>query len=234
VSATRPWSRIEDEAIVSDYFDMFERELRGDPYSKTEHRRRLQKLLDDRTDGSIEYKHQNISAVLIELGQPYIDGYKPQRNYQELLFDVVADRLTSATSLLRLIGEQALQDAEVPAVERFVLNFERARLLHEGRDKLAADVEQVSVTRGDYEGFDVLSFEISGTERLIEVKTTTFGRMTPFFVSRNQVEVSDREKERYHVYRLFRFRDDPRFFSLRGSIRSNFELSPSQFRAALI
>jgi hypothetical protein len=35
---------------------------------------------------------------------------------------------------------------------------------------------QVSVTRGDHEGFDILSFESGGTERLVEVKTTGFGR----------------------------------------------------------
>lgn len=41
--------------------------------------------LKNRTEGSIEFKHQNISAVLIELGYPYIIGYKPAYNYQGLL-----------------------------------------------------------------------------------------------------------------------------------------------------
>ena len=59
------WTRLEVEAIVADYFDMLDQELRGQAFNKSEHRRRLKAVLDGRSDGSIEYKHQNISAVLL-------------------------------------------------------------------------------------------------------------------------------------------------------------------------
>lgn len=36
-----------------------------------------QSLLNGRTAGAIEFKHQNIRAILIEQGFPYIDGYEP-------------------------------------------------------------------------------------------------------------------------------------------------------------
>jgi len=201
-SLRRDWSQFEVEAIVADYFDMLGKELRGEPYNKPEHRRQLQKLLDRRTEGSIEYKHENISAVLIELGQPYVEGYKPQRNYQELLFEVIEERLSQSQELLKTVEEKVEEEAEVPSVgdilerlvdpppladhggdryvrerqerrrpsapnyllrearnaslgragEEFVLNFERARLLSDGKEELAADVEHVSMTRGDHEG----------------------------------------------------------------------------------
>jgi hypothetical protein len=93
------WSREEVEAAVSDYFDMLAMELRGQPFNKADHNRNLQKLLNNRPRGSIERKHQNISAVLIELGYPYIDGYKPLGNYQRLLRDIIEERLNGATSL---------------------------------------------------------------------------------------------------------------------------------------
>jgi hypothetical protein len=60
--------------------------------------RRLQNLLAGRTRGSVERKHQNISSVLIDLGYPSIDGYKPLANYQELLARVVQERLAKAGS----------------------------------------------------------------------------------------------------------------------------------------
>ncbi|MBK9014392.1 MAG: hypothetical protein IPM82_10040 [Saprospiraceae bacterium] len=41
----------------------------------------------------MEFKHQNISAILIELGQPYLKGYAPRYNYQTLLKEVVIDWL---------------------------------------------------------------------------------------------------------------------------------------------
>lgn len=37
-------------------------------YSKAEHRRALLPLLKDRSEGSVEFKHQTISAVLMGLG----------------------------------------------------------------------------------------------------------------------------------------------------------------------
>jgi hypothetical protein len=58
--ATGDWQDGENDAIVADYFAM---ELAGRPFNKAEHNRTLQGLIG-RGRGSIEYKHQNISAVL--------------------------------------------------------------------------------------------------------------------------------------------------------------------------
>jgi hypothetical protein len=102
------WSDIEVEAIVADYFAMLEKELRGIPYSKTDHRRALRPLLSNRSDGSIERKHQNISAVLMEARFPYIRGYKPLSQYQNLLADVVFEHLEDDA----VLGQLALDFAE--------------------------------------------------------------------------------------------------------------------------
>jgi hypothetical protein len=61
---------------------MLRAELAGEPYSKAAHNRDLRTRLNGRSKQSVEYKHQNISAVLIGMGLPYIDGYKPTRNFQ--------------------------------------------------------------------------------------------------------------------------------------------------------
>lgn len=83
------WDWLECEAIVQDYFIMLNKELLGQKYNKTEHRRALLPKLNQRSQGSIEFKHQNISAVLLELGQTYIQGYKPAFNYQQQLKHVI-------------------------------------------------------------------------------------------------------------------------------------------------
>ena len=88
------WSRIECELIVQDYMSMYEKEMRGEKYSKAEYRRGLQPKLNQRSEGSIEFKHQNISAALIDSGYPYIRGYKPAKNYQSLLKDVIQSYLS--------------------------------------------------------------------------------------------------------------------------------------------
>ena len=94
-----PWSNIEVELIVADYFAMLEAELAGIHFSKADHRRKIQIFLNDRSGGSIEFKHQNISAVLAKFGQPFIKGYLPRYNYQLLLEEKVIDYLTSNLNL---------------------------------------------------------------------------------------------------------------------------------------
>ncbi len=276
------WSRAEVEATVSDYFDMFEAELRGEPYNKARHNRRLQGVLEGRSRGAIERKHQNISAVLLELGLPYIPGYKPLGNYQGLLLEVVEDRLAVHTDLVRQVRREVeIETVDVPTVgdildrlesppkpknpklaartferhirrpkrtvdylaieagnsalgragEEFVVNFERARLIHEGKSSLADRVEHVAVTEGDGLGFDVRSFERDGSDRLIEVKTTAWGKETPFYVTANEVVVSAERSSQYHLYRAFRFRRDPRLFTVHGSLERTCRLLPDTFRA---
>jgi hypothetical protein len=117
------------------------------------------------------------------------------------------------------------------AGEEFVVRFEHARLVREGRPRLADRVEHVSRTRGDGLGYDVLSFDSSGAERLIEVKTTRYGRETPFYVSRNEVEVSREEAARYRLYRVFGFRQAPRLFTLAGALHTVCDLDPATYVA---
>jgi hypothetical protein len=83
------WTDAENDAIVADYFSMLAEELAGRKPNKAEHNRNLQALIG-RGKGSIEFKHQNISAVLKGLGETWIDGYKPAFNFQASLVDAVA------------------------------------------------------------------------------------------------------------------------------------------------
>lgn len=277
------WTRQEVEATVADYFHMLTLELAGQRYNKTEHRQHLLRLLNNRSEGAIERKHQNISAVLIELGCQYIAGYKPLQNYQGLLYEVVAERVQHD----ELFNKAALAAVEMPAAppmlnefsrvlvdpprssleareptssyeiqsrkvhavkrdyldrearnislgragEEFVVDYERWRLTSSGKQMLADKIEHVSSTQGDGLGYDVLSYEVTGRPKLIEVKTTAFGKETPFFISRTEVELSKSEPEVFRLYRLFEFRREPRLFSLGGPIDQHCRLDPVTFRA---
>lgn len=258
------WTREEVELIVADYLQMLTLQLTGQSYNKTEHRRRLQQLLNGRSEGSIEFKHCNISAVLIELEVPYVSGYQPRYNYQALLADVVLAQLGARPVVDRAALAAAEQPATAPeqddfskvkadapvleprasedykplfkaakrdylarearnrslglAGEEFVVQFEHWRLVQMGEQKLADRVEHVSQSKGDGLGYDVLSFDTDGRERLIEVKTTSFGKDTPFFVTRGELALSKTEPEQFRLYRLFDFRKAPRLFDLQGPL----------------
>src|SRR5262249_28582502 len=97
---------------------MLRAELAGDTYSKADHNRELRTWLDGRSKSSVEFKHQNISAVLVTMGLPYIDGYKPARNYQKtLLPQVIEDYLVRNSEFLDLLAEgRVLNPVSAPDV----------------------------------------------------------------------------------------------------------------------
>jgi len=111
-----PWSQSEVEATVADYLHMWLLEQAGQSYNKTTHRKALLRKLNDRTEGAIEMKHQNISAILMEHGWQNIPGYKPRGNYQALLAEVVADRIMRDRQFDLAAEGAADQQAIVPLV----------------------------------------------------------------------------------------------------------------------
>ena len=98
------WSDEEVRLLVADYFDMLQLDLLGEDYNKAEHNRLLREKLTARSKSSVEFKHQNVSAVLLKLGLPYIDGYKPARNYQRSLVDSREGLPRSESGLAHRLG----------------------------------------------------------------------------------------------------------------------------------
>jgi hypothetical protein len=90
----KPWNDDELDAIVADYFSMLRAELSRQPYVKSHHSAVLIRQIG-RSHRSVEFKHQNISAVLEEMGLPWIVGYKPKRNYQASIFGAIDRYLSS-------------------------------------------------------------------------------------------------------------------------------------------
>ncbi len=111
------WTDEENDATVADYFAMLAAELDDRPYNKAGHNRRLQARIG-RSQGAIEYKHQNISAVLKAFGHPWILGYKPACNFQNSLIEAVARWLESNPSPFEpgLGTQPAAGLAEAPSI----------------------------------------------------------------------------------------------------------------------
>lgn len=115
------------------------------------------------------------------------------------------------------------------AGEEFVVAFEQQRLHRLGLKKLADQVDHVALSKGDGMGFDVHSFDITGKDRFIEVKTTAWSKETPFFISRNELEFSKAYPKEFHLYRLFEFRKSPHLFDLHGAVERHCHLDPVTF-----
>lgn len=99
---------------------MWRFELAGQAYNKSTHRRALLQKLEGRSEAAVELKHQNISAVLRDLGYFWIPGYKPRSNYQERLAAEVEKWVSENPE----IDRHALAAAEAPAAAPEHFDFE--------------------------------------------------------------------------------------------------------------
>jgi hypothetical protein len=267
------WSEREIDLIVADYFDMLRMERVGEPYVKAERNQALQELTH-RSRGSIEFRHQNISAVLLKLGMDWIPGYKPMANYQNALIGgieryrdrrievlvpppagiisgvaeegalflepppTIAPISADPAPLARLVRkfDPAARDAANRSLgkrgEERVFLFERVRLKTEGRDDLASKVRWVSEEDGDGAGYDIRSFDKSGTERLLEVKTTMGSDTTPFFLTENERMLSTERPEEFRLFRLYDFNHKPRAFQLVPPLDHAVILRPAIYKAS--
>ena len=265
---------------------MLENEQSGIQFNKSAHRRELMEVID-RSKGSIERKHMNVSAVLAALGLPHIDGYKPLSHFQNALFETVEEYLSENRDLHKfLTGEEGqirdetldLQtegllpyDIEPPSrtcrmprmpetiqrvIRRFehpaerdrrnrclgkygeelVFEMEKRRLRCLGRGDLASEVRWIARDEGDGLGYDVMSFKGKGEDadekRLLEVKTTNGPSTTPFFITRNELDVSEKCPGRFRLVRLYGLRRHARAYKLKPPLSDHVWLSPTMFRAS--
>jgi hypothetical protein len=275
------WTDEQNDAIVADYFAMLADDIAGHSYSKAKHNRLLQAVIG-RPRGSIEYKHQNISAVLKGLGEDWISGYKPAFNFQGSLVDAVVRWLdrhpdwlaptarVEAGRSMPTLGEQttlwigpppthsnapppdeleqmttmarkynvAERDARNRALgragEERVLAHERASLLTAGRTDLAERIRWVSHVDGDGAGYDIRSFDIDGSDRLIEVKTTNGWERTPFHITRNELAVAEAHRNDWRLIRLWNFAREPRAFELLPPLEAHVSLMATGYQASLL
>jgi hypothetical protein len=270
-NAGTAWNDQEIDLIIADYFAMLSLELTGRKYNKAAHNRSLRQLIG-RSEGSIEFKHQNISAVLHQLGLPWINGYKPMPNFQgaliqgverylvrcpdplpsvpearpaglaaELLFEappLPTEDLPDEPRIRRLVRKfnYALRDEQNRILgkqgEERVLNFERLRLERCDRPDLARKVRWVSQEDGDGAGYDILSFDARGCERLLEVKTTAGHQTASFFLSENERALSEEEPDRFRIVRVYDFMRQPRAFELAPPLAEAVRLQAVNYRAS--
>jgi hypothetical protein len=221
----------------------------------------------------VEFKHQNISAVLDRLGLPWIPGYKPKWNYQNAIFGAIDRYLTQHPDVLESVRTSplapmapsvvfvdqpiltAVNDPTPDALKRllrkfdpverdyrnrslgragesFVVDLERHQFAKADRPDLARRVRWVAAEDGDGAGYDVLSFDLAGRERLIEVKTTNGSARTPFFLSRNERALATERPMDWRIYRVHLFAQEARIFTITPPLENAVNLRTEIWRAS--
>jgi hypothetical protein len=130
-------------------------------------------------------------------------------------------------------GERDARNRELgKAGEQAVFHFERQRLESEERGDLARKVRWVAQEDGDGAGYDIHSFDRDGRDRLIEVKTTLGGATTPFYLTRNELAVSEERTESFRLLRVHSFAREPRMFEIVPPLAEAVRLSPHTYQAS--
>lgn len=93
------WSDQEIDLVVASYFEMLRMEMQGEPYTKL-HKNKEVQAQTGRSHKSVDFKYQNVSAVLQYLAMDWIPGYKPKVNYQNALIAGVERYLTAHPDIL--------------------------------------------------------------------------------------------------------------------------------------
>jgi Domain of unknown function (DUF3883) len=150
----------------------------------------------------------------------------------------VAAQPVEPESLTRLVRkfDPAARDAANRALgkrgEERVFFSEQSRLKAEGRNDLASKVRWVSEKDGDGAGYDIRSFDIAGSERLLEVKTTVGGDITPFYLTENERSLSAERPSEFRLLRLYDFNRKPKAFELAPPLEHAVILQPTIYRAS--
>ena len=122
---------------------------------------------------------------------------------------------------------ESARDLEIRAISHIT-----RQLIEANRPDLARKVRWIAAEDGDGAGYDVLSFNRTGDERLIEVKTTHGSARTPFFLTRNECGLASERPADWRIYRVHLFAKGPRIFTITPPLESAVNLTSETWRAS--
>lgn len=169
----------------------------------------------------------NIVAHQTDIVKVYQEGFILDKSFRPARF-----------TLLNPISNKALQEPEIKEIKRktkqftarkidwekardrnneigdqgeeFVMEYEIDRLTELLSMDATQYVQHLSRLQGDGLGYDISSINEDGSTRLIEVKTTSGGFNTPFYMSKNEKHFFEEYANNAYIYRVYDFNRETR------------------------
>lgn len=98
------------------------------------------------------------------------------------------------------------------AGETWVVNYEVNELESNGLYELSKEVKRIS-SANVAAGYDVLSYELVGVEKYIEVKTTALSK-AEFFLSANELDMAKEFRNKYWIYFVSEIFGTPKLYKI--------------------
>lgn len=170
----------------------------------------------------IVYEADNVKATATSLKKTYVP-----RNTKKTTTSVVNGKKNKTKH--DYIKEHIRNTDIGERGEKLVFDMEKAKLLKAVESKKISSIDKLLKwisLEDDSAGYDILSYDIDKKEPIyIEVKTTTGSKLTPFYMSENELEFSKNNENNYRLYRIYNFKKPiAEFFELTGDISKSTEV----------
>lgn len=170
-----------------------------------------------------------------------IDIEEQINNIKQITYVKKEKRKVSNSNRSRKIKRDYVKEAEAKTefgkkCEKIIYEKEKRDFINQGRKDLADKVEWVSQEPGgDSKGYDIISFRKINNEYeqiYIEVKGTNKDYDEDFEISALEVETSEKYKDKYYICRVAKANTKhPIYYEQNGSLRENYDLKPTTYRA---
>jgi hypothetical protein len=172
------------------------------------------------SEENLRIQREQASGDILILKAPVFDVVR-----EKISEEIIVDYEQGNTAKLRRakLSPEKLRDIKLRCEENgylgeeFVLNYERNRLQELNLVSLADQVKWISQESAS-EGYDILSFEEDGSERWIEVKSTS-GRGNIFEMSNNEWETAVEAGNKYYIYRVTDVKNKPQIKEYRNPVQ---------------
>lgn len=185
-------------------------------------------MSETRNEMKIIQRIGNIVAHQKEKKRIYEEGFIVDKNYSPAKFIAITgvkndkkplskDKIEERKKMAKFIGKKVdwgkkrERDEDIGNMgEEFIYEYEKDRV--KSFDSTSVDrVSHLSRLQGDGLGYDISSINDDGTTRRIEVKTTTGGIETPFYMSRNEKLFFETYRhDGAFIYRVYNFNKSTR------------------------
>lgn len=160
----------------------------------------LNKLINDKKINTYDIKKLNTKEFTLNLNEEVTEySYEKESRQGKSTNEFYSNKNINFEGEIKKNTELGKKGEDI------VVEYEKTRLITEGREDLANKVFATREIAGNAERFDVLSYDKDGNEKCIEVKTTKGGLNNIFHISENEVEFSEQYKDKYYLYRVYNF-----------------------------
>lgn len=162
----------------------------------------------------------DFSKVLTDI--PELEGkYKPEPTKD-------SQRGGKRAKKVDYINETIQNDAVGRLGEEFAFAYEQWRL--RDHPELLEKIKHIS-KENDSAGYDISSYELNGTPRFLEVKSTLGNMENQFFVTENELKTAKEKGEQYVILRVSNLESNPKCCEIRFPFEGVLDLSPSTYTA---